>query len=89
VAKVEGAGSQTLDWTMETGDWTLVIMNGDGSAPLAATMNLGARFGVLMPLVIGLTAGGVVVLGMGATLIALGVRRRRRPTPPARVLRAF
>jgi hypothetical protein len=78
VAKTEGTGVQTLDWKLERGDWTVVIMNGDASAPLAATMHLGARFGVVVPLAAGLTGGGVVLLAIGATFIALGVRRRRK-----------
>jgi hypothetical protein len=76
-AKVEGTGTQTLEWPLEQGDWALVIMNADGSPPVAATMALGARFGIITPLVIGLVAGGFVVLLIGGTLIALGVRRRR------------
>ena len=80
VAKAEGTGTQTLDWAVQTGDWTVVIMNGDASAPVAATMSVGARFGILTPLIIGLTLVGLVILGLGATLIVLGTRRRRSPT---------
>ena len=82
VAKVEGTGTQTLEWALQQGDWTVVIMNGDASAPLAATMSMGARFGVFKPLIAGLTAGGLVLLAIGATLIVLGTRRRR-PARPA------
>jgi hypothetical protein len=64
VAKAEGAGIQTLEWQLATGDWTVVIMNADGSAPVAATMSIGARFGIL--------------LAIAATLIVLGARRRIR-----------
>ena len=53
-AKVEGTGTQTLDWPLQSGDWTVAIMNGDASAPVAATMRIGARFGIFMPLIIGL-----------------------------------
>jgi hypothetical protein len=81
VARVEGTGTQTLEWALQQGDWTVVIMNGDASAPLAATMSVGARFGVFKPLIAGLTAGGLVLLAIGATVIVLGTRRRR----PARL----
>jgi hypothetical protein len=77
VAKVEGTGPQTLEWALREGDWAVVIMNGDGSAPVAASMSVGARFGVLKPLIAGLAAGGFVLLAIGATLIVLGTRRRR------------
>jgi hypothetical protein len=77
VAKEEGSGTQTLEWELQQGDWTVVIMNADASAPVAATISVGAHFGILTPLVVGLTAGGVVLLAIGATLIVLGARRRR------------
>jgi len=82
VAQEEGSGTQTLEWKLQQGDWTVVIMNADASAPVAATMSVGARFGILTPVVVGLTAGGVVLLAIAATLIVLGARRRR-PRPPA------
>jgi hypothetical protein len=78
VAKAQGTGAQTLEWRLQQGDWTVVVMNGDASAPVAATMTLGARFGILNTLVIGLTAAGFVLVAIGGTLIALGTRRRRR-----------
>jgi hypothetical protein len=89
VAKAQGTGTQTLDFALQKGDWTVVIMNGDASAPVAATLALGAHFGIVRTVVIGLTAAGVVLLAMGATLIVLGARRRRRrmPTQP-RLLRS-
>jgi hypothetical protein len=77
VAKVEGTGTQTLEWALEPGDWTVVIMNADASAPLAANMKMGARFGIVSTLIVGLTAAGCVLVAIGATLIALGARRRR------------
>jgi hypothetical protein len=85
VAKAQGAGSQVLEWQLEEGDWTVVIMNGDASAPVAATMRLGARFGILNTLVAGLVAGGAVLLAAAGALIYLGARRRRpRPSTAAR-----
>ncbi len=77
VAKVAGTGSQTLEWALREGDWAVVIMNGDASAPVAADVTLGARFGVVYPLVAGLATAGVVLLAIGATLIGFGSRSRR------------
>jgi hypothetical protein len=77
VAKQEGPGLQTLEWRLRPGDWTVVVMNGDGSAPLAATIQVGARLGILSTLLVALIAGGVALLAGGATLIYFGVRRRR------------
>jgi hypothetical protein len=77
VAEADGTGTQTLDWSLDEGDWTVVIMNGDASAPVAASMNVGVRFGVLTTLVGALTGAGVVLLVIAATLLYFGGRRRR------------
>ncbi len=89
VAKVEGTGTQTLDWALEQGDWTVVIMNADATPPVAATMKIGAKFGIVTGLLIGVTAGGVVLLAIGGTLMTLGIRRRRGGTAGAGRVRPF
>jgi hypothetical protein len=83
VAKKQGPGLQTLEWKLRPGDWTVVVMNEDGSAPLAATIQVGTRLGILSTLVVALIAGGVALLVGGATLLYFGARRRRRPPTPA------
>jgi hypothetical protein len=79
VAQQEGPGSQTLDWEVQSGNWTAVVMNADAGAPVRANVSLGARFGLLLPIGIGLTVAGVVLLAVGILLIVLGARR---PKPP-------
>ncbi|NLO28542.1 MAG: hypothetical protein GX113_10275 [Actinobacteria bacterium] len=76
VAKVGGAGSQTLEWELQDGDWALLVMNGDASAPVAVDVRLSARFDIIEPLIIGLMAGGVAVLALGIVLLVFGTRRR-------------
>jgi hypothetical protein len=79
LAEVSGTGSRTLEWTLREGDWAVVIMNGDASAPVAADVRLGARFGIMFPLMAGLLGGGVALLAVGATLIVVGRRGRSGP----------
>lgn len=79
-ASQEGPGSQTLEWDVRDGTWTAVIMNADGAQTVVANVSLGARFGILLPIAIGLTIGGVVVLAVGVLLIVLGARRPRWPS---------
>jgi hypothetical protein len=43
VASVSGSGEQTLDWTIQSGEWALVIMNADGSPEVSADVRLGAQ----------------------------------------------
>jgi hypothetical protein len=79
VARQEGIGGQTLEWNVQDGTWTAVIMNADGSAPVTVDVSLGARLDVLLPIAIGLLVGGVLLAGLGAVLIALGARHLRYP----------
>jgi hypothetical protein len=83
VAKAAGTGSQTLEWTLEAGDWAVVIMNADGSPPVAADVRFAARFGIVTPLIAGLSIGGALVAALGLALVAFGRRRRAevRPEP--------
>jgi hypothetical protein len=80
VAREEGSGTLTLEWDIEDGNWTAVIMNGDAAAAVSAGVSLGARFDILLPIGIGMTVGGVVLLVVGILLIALGARRSATPT---------
>lgn len=79
VASVTGTGSRTLEWALEEGDWAVIIMNGDASAPVAAEVRLGARFEVIDRLIVGLFAGGAALVVIGILLLVLGSRNRRVP----------
>jgi len=79
VAEQEGPGTLTLEWDVQDGNWTAVVMNGDASASVYASVSLGARFDILLPIGIGMTVAGVVLLVVGIVLIAIGARR---PPPP-------
>jgi len=80
VAQEEGSGTLTLEWDIEDGNWTAVIMNGDATSAVSAGVSLGARFDILLPIGIGMTVGGVVLLVIGILLIVLGARRSAPPT---------
>jgi membrane protein implicated in regulation of membrane protease activity len=82
VAQQEGSGTQTVRWNVQSGNWTAVLMNADGSASVSAGVGLGVRLGFLLPLGIGLTVAGVVFLAVGILLVVLGARRPRRPLQP-------
>jgi hypothetical protein len=86
VAKAEGTGVQSAEWDIRGGDWTAVVMNADGSEAVSASLSLGARFGFLLPIGIGITVVAVIFLGVGILLIVLGARRPRSMAsaqPPA------
>ncbi|GAA4677651.1 hypothetical protein GCM10023215_08010 [Pseudonocardia yuanmonensis] len=77
VASASGPGTQTALWTPESGSWTAVVMNADGTAPVAADVQVGAQVPVL-----GATSAvalwtGLGLLAVGIGVIVAGARTRR------------
>ncbi len=76
MVSAHGAGFQKLQWELETGSYSLVLMNDDGSAPIDMRVSVGARIPqVLFAIGLGLLVGGIVVLIIGGLMIYLAVRR--------------
>ena len=68
---------------MREGDWSVVLMNSDGSRGVAADIDLGAKMSFLLWVAIGVLLGGVLVTGGSTALIILAARTRRpQPSPP-------
>lgn len=80
-ASVEGSGTQTLDWTAQSGRWAVVIMNADAGPGVAAEITAGVQTDLFVPLAIGLLALGLVLLGAGTALI-VGAVAHRQPARP-------
>jgi hypothetical protein len=79
-ASVQGAGTQTLEWDVEDGDWSVVVMNADGSRGVNAEVEAGAKVPFLSE--IGWTGigTGAVLMIAAAGLLVLGIRTpRNRP----------
>jgi hypothetical protein len=76
-ASAQGAGPQTLDWDVEEGDWSVVVMNADGSRGVDAEVEAGAKVPFLSA--IGWTGigAGAVLLIAAAGLLTLGIRTPR------------
>ncbi len=82
-ASEHGSGKQTLKWDIEDGDWSVVVMNADGSAGVDADISTGANVPFLDE--IGWTAigSGGFVLIVGVALLVMGIRRPSNPTGTA------
>lgn len=81
VGSDSGTGTRTVEWQVAARDWTVVVMNADGSAGVHADVDLGGTLPVLRGATIGLfVAGGVLLVG-GVLLIVLPlvIRRQGRP----------
>lgn len=73
--RARGTGTQSLTWEPRDGDWNVVLMNTDASPGVTADLAVGAELDPLLWIGIGLLAGGLLVLGGGAAMIAVAVRR--------------
>ena len=70
-----GSGTQTLEWTLETGTYSLVLMNEDGSAGLDLRAAVGAKVPLVFGTGLGFLIGGIVGLIIGFFMVFLAVRR--------------
>ena len=75
-----------LTWEVESGDWTVVIMNADASPGVDTDARLGIKVGWFLPATIALLAGGLVLL-LGGTALAIIAGRglARAPAEPVAV----
>lgn len=65
-ASTSGTRPQALEWRVESGEWSLVLMNADGSRGISATAAIGFKAPILL-------TAAKAALGVGAFLLALGV----------------
>jgi hypothetical protein len=80
-ASVHGSGTQTLDWKVRSGGWSIVVMNADGSRAVDAGVSVGADLPIIVPLGWGLLGGGLVLALLASGLVVVGVRSPSRPAP--------
>lgn len=76
-----GTGTQILEWELEQGSYSLVLMNNDGSAGIDMDIMLGAKVPLLLGIGIGFLVGGVIALSISILMIYLSLRRLGVVTP--------
>jgi Domain of unknown function (DUF4389) len=83
-----GTGVQTINWTVESGDWTMVVMSPDGTAGVDVRVDIGATAPALdwLSVVVLASAGAFFVLGVVAVVLVVPrsaggvqVNEQRRP----------
>jgi hypothetical protein len=72
----------TLTWDVEDGDWSVVLMNADGSKGVDARVSAGASVPFLDDLGYGLSIASLALLILGGALIGEALRRQRQPSSP-------
>ena len=78
-AAAHGPGTQTLDWELEDGDWSIVVMNADGSLGVDTDISAGAKVPFLGTLGWVSLGGALVLFITAGTLVYLGLRTPRPP----------
>ena len=73
-ASSTGTGTQTLDWDVEEGDWSVVVMNADGSAGVQADVSAAAKLPYLTEIGWSAIGSGALLALIAAGMILLGAR---------------
>ena len=81
-ASAHGSGTQTVNWELEDGNWSIVVMNADGSRGVDTDIRAAAQVPFLGTLGWVSLGGALVLLITAGTLIYLGVRTPRPPKAP-------
>lgn len=71
VARATGPGTQTLTWTPQAGDWTIVVMYADAGPGVAVQADAGATTPALPWIAVALLLAGAVLLSVGVTCIVV------------------
>jgi hypothetical protein len=85
-ASSEGIRTRTFDWPLESGNWTVVVMNADASAGIDADLAFGVKVSNLLPIAWTVLGVGVIAVLGGALLIISGVRMPSMYEPPRRIV---
>ena len=75
VASASGSGTREITWDPRPGRWRLVVMNAEGTTPVAADVAVGAEVPALRTIGWVLVVTGLVVVAGAAAGLALGVNR--------------
>jgi hypothetical protein len=77
-ARASGPGTRTVTWPVKSGQWSVVMMNADGSPGVDVQATAGAKVPSLKWVTIGVLIFGVLFTAGGALLLWAGARRPRR-----------
>jgi hypothetical protein len=85
-ASAQGSQTQTLTWDVADGNWSVVVMNADGSAGVDARVSAGAKLPWLTAVgwgTLGAGALGLIIAGLISVLAARSPQPTRHAAPVA------
>lgn len=82
VAQMTTSQTDALTWEVESGDWTILVMNADGSSGVDADARVGIKIDWLLPVAIGLMIVGYLLLAGGTVAAVFAARGPRQPNQP-------
>lgn len=77
-ASAEGPGAQTATWDIQGGEWSVVLMNADGSPGVAVDASAGVKTGLLLAIGLGLAFAGAFLLLVAVVLLLVALRPEGR-----------
>ncbi len=75
----QGPGSQQIKSDLRNGNWAMVIMNADGTRPVAVDLQAGVRSELLAPVTLGTLMAGLLLLALGVLLLVASASGLGRP----------
>ncbi len=81
-ASASGTGDQELTWRVRSGEWRAVLMNADGTPGVSAAVKVGGRINHVVPVALGVTGAGLLILLLGVAVVYAGRRREVLPAVP-------
>jgi len=82
-ASSSGAGMQSLTWDVDSGTWSVVVMNADASADVNVDLEAGVRISILLAVAIGLLVGGLLLGAAAAFVLVWATRSTKEPEAAA------
>jgi hypothetical protein len=83
VASVRGPGTQVLTWDSDSGSWSVVLMNADGSPGVDARVKAGAEIPYALWIGVGALVLGILLAAGATVMIVKGWRKRPVSPPPS------
>ncbi len=78
----QGPGTQQIESDLRSGNWAVVVMNADGSRPVAVDLQAGVRSRFLAPVTLGTLMTGLALLVIGIPLLVVGAAGLGRSAAP-------